>query len=180
MRLDGDIICQQNELHHWQAEGTGSFDDVRSVCSCTALTCDPFHIRAKSRLKRQNRRDTLGTLETEDIGGGTRCSTTMKWYSTDSLHTAQRSPIHIPETNYSDMTKLTEIANHHNVNKKSNLVIIHSKKNSKKGHSIIILVHKKLRKFTNIQGRIHSNACSNEYYEFSFLCYGGGVRCLST
>ena len=82
----------------------------------------------------------ISTLETEDIGGGTRCSTTMKWYSTDSLHTAQRSPIHIPETNYSDMTKLTEIANHHNVNKKSNLVIIHTKKNSKKGHSIITLV----------------------------------------
>ena len=62
MRLDGDIICQQNEIHHWQAESNGSFDDVRSVCSCTALSCDPFHIRAKSRLKQSKYRRRDSTL----------------------------------------------------------------------------------------------------------------------
>ena len=68
MRLDGDIICQQNEVPIWQAaEGPGSLEDIQSVCSCTALTCDPFHIKAKSRLKR-SRRDTLETEE--DLQGG--------------------------------------------------------------------------------------------------------------
>ena len=63
VRLDGDIICQQNEVPIWQAaEGTGSLEDIQSVCSCTALTCDPFHIKAKSRLKR-SRRDTMETEE---------------------------------------------------------------------------------------------------------------------
>ena len=69
-------------------------EDVRSVCSCTAF--DPFHIKAKRRLKKAAKaaRKRRGTLETEDTLGGTRCSTTMKWYSTDSLHTnAQRSPV---------------------------------------------------------------------------------------
>ena len=68
VRLDGDIICQQNEVPIWQAaEGPGSLEDIQSVCSCTALTCDPFHIKAKSRLKR-SRRDTLETEE--DLQGG--------------------------------------------------------------------------------------------------------------
>ena len=63
VRLDGDIICQQNEVPIWQAaEGPGSLEDIQSVCSCTALTCDPFHIKAKSRLKR-SRRDTMETEE---------------------------------------------------------------------------------------------------------------------
>ena len=107
VRLDGDIICQQNEVRPWLTEpsggGSGSVEDVRSVCSCTAF--DPFHIKAKRRLKkaakaaRQHRRETLETEDT--LGGGTRCSTTMKWYSTDSLHTnAQRSPVAVQVCKY--------------------------------------------------------------------------------
>lgn len=101
VRLDGDIICQQNEVRPWQAEpvggGSGSVEDIRSVCSCTAF--DPFRIKAKRRLKKAakaaRKNNRRATLETEaDTLGGTRCSTTMKWYSTDSLHTnAQRSPV---------------------------------------------------------------------------------------
>ena len=55
--------------------------------------------RAKRRLKKAakaaRKNNRRGTLETEaDTLGGTRCSTTMKWYSTDSLHTnTQRSPV---------------------------------------------------------------------------------------
>ena len=93
VRLDGDIICQQNEISPWQAnDGSGSNEDLRSVCSCTAVGCDPFHLRQKRRLK--ERRNTLETEETLGDGPiGTRCSTRMKWYSTDSLHTTQRSPL---------------------------------------------------------------------------------------
>ena len=50
VRLDGDIICQQNEVRPWQAEpvggGSGSVEDIRSVCSCTAF--DPFRIKVGS------------------------------------------------------------------------------------------------------------------------------------
>ena len=102
VRLDGDIICQQNEIRPWLAEGgSGSVEDVRSVCSCTAF--DPFHIKAKRRLKKAAKaaRKRRGTLETEDTLGGTRCSTTMKWYSTDSLHTnTQRSPVAVQVHTY--------------------------------------------------------------------------------
>ena len=96
VRLDGDIICQQNEISPWQAnDGSGSNEELRSVCSCTAVGCDPFHLRQKRRLK--ERRNTLDT-ENETLGDGiglneTRCSTRMKWYSTDSLHTSHRSPL---------------------------------------------------------------------------------------
>ena len=56
-------------------------------------------LKAKRRLKKAakaaRKNNRRATLETEaDTLGGTRCSTTMKWYSTDSLHTnAQRSPV---------------------------------------------------------------------------------------
>ena len=96
VHLDGDIICQQNEIRPYYAEGqsSGSVEDVRSVCSCTAF--DPFRIKARRRLKkaaRAARNQRRGTMETEDTLGGTRCSTTMKWYSTDSLHTKPQSPV---------------------------------------------------------------------------------------
>lgn len=42
MRLDGDIILQQSEVLHWQAEGAGSLEEIRSVCSCTCNSCNPF------------------------------------------------------------------------------------------------------------------------------------------
>ena len=126
VRLDGDIICHQNELQ--QAETNGSYEDVRSVCSCTALNCDPFHLKAKSRLKRQSR----DTLNTEDIDVGTRCSTTMKWYSTDSLHTAQRSPIFVPET----CCSTSDVNNDNHVQSKKNLVIIHAKNQSKSPNDV--------------------------------------------
>ena len=42
MRLDGDVILQQSEVLHWQAEGAGSMVDIRSVCSCTCQSCNPF------------------------------------------------------------------------------------------------------------------------------------------
>ena len=58
------------------------------MCSCTAVACDPFQLRKKARLKARRH-----TLETEETLNETRCSTRMKWYSTDSLHTAQRSPL---------------------------------------------------------------------------------------
>ena len=89
VRLDGDIICQQNEISPWQAnDGSGSKEDLRSVCSCTAVGCNPFLLHRKGRLKERR-----NTLETEETLGGTRCSTRMKWYSTDSLHTIHCSPI---------------------------------------------------------------------------------------
>ena len=78
VRLDGDIICQQNEVPIWQAaEGPGSLEDIQSVCSCTALTCDPFHIKAKSRLKR-SRRDTMETEE--DLQGGLKFGKKQYWH----------------------------------------------------------------------------------------------------
>lgn len=96
VHLDGDIIHNQNEIRPYYAEGqsSGSVEDVRSVCSCTAF--DPFRIKARRRLKkaaRAARNQRRGTMETEDTLGGTRCSTTMKWYSTDSLHTKPQSPV---------------------------------------------------------------------------------------
>ena len=42
VRLDGDVILQQNEVLHWQAEGAGSMEEIRSVCSCTCNSCNPF------------------------------------------------------------------------------------------------------------------------------------------
>ena len=42
VRLDGDVILQQSEVLHWQAEGAGSMEEVRSVCSCTCNSCNPF------------------------------------------------------------------------------------------------------------------------------------------
>ncbi len=42
MRLDGDVILQQNEVLQWQAEGAGSMEEVRSVCSCTCNSWLPF------------------------------------------------------------------------------------------------------------------------------------------
>ena len=42
VRLDGDVILQQSEVLHWQAEGAGSMVDIRSVCSCTCQSCNPF------------------------------------------------------------------------------------------------------------------------------------------
>ena len=66
---------------------------------------------------------------------GTRCSTTMKWYSTDSLYTtaAQRSPINAnnhPEISQMSQVVMSEMAK----SSKNNLVIIH-KKNSVKSSS---------------------------------------------
>ena len=62
-------------------------EDLKSVCSCTAISCDPFHIKAKRQLRKSRRRDTLETEETL----GTRCSTRMRWYSSESL--GQKTPI---------------------------------------------------------------------------------------
>jgi hypothetical protein len=44
VRLDGDIILQQNDVLHWQAEGAGSLEELRSVCSCACDACiyNPF------------------------------------------------------------------------------------------------------------------------------------------
>lgn len=42
VRVEGDIIRQQNEVLNWQAEGAGSMQDIRSVCSCTCNSCNPF------------------------------------------------------------------------------------------------------------------------------------------
>ncbi len=36
------MILQQSEVLHWQAEGAGSMEEVRSVCSCTCNSCVPF------------------------------------------------------------------------------------------------------------------------------------------
>ena len=36
------MILQQSEVLHWQAEGAGSMIDIRSVCSCTCQSCNPF------------------------------------------------------------------------------------------------------------------------------------------
>ena len=103
VHLDGDIIHNQNEIRPYYAEGqsSGSVEDVRSVCSCTAF--DPFRIKARRRLKkaaRAARNQRRGTMETEDTLGGTRCSTTMKWYSTDSLHTKPQSPVAVQVLNF--------------------------------------------------------------------------------
>ena len=86
-RLHGDIILQQSEVSHWQVEGEGSMQEIRSVCSCTCNSCNPF--------QQINRRETdINPLDQEDnefqtVCGdniaGLRCSSTMRWYSTESL-----------------------------------------------------------------------------------------------
>ena len=78
----------------------------------------------------------------------------MKWYSTDSLYTAQRSPINAPGE-ISQMSQVTEMANYATTSKsltsKNNLVIIH-KKNSVKSSSN---QHQKHNYYRSKAGSIH-------------------------
>ncbi len=94
---------QQNEVLHWQAEGTGSMGDVRSVCSCS-LTCEPFRWRQRKRERlRGGRAASINESEAAEVAAaaaGTygsdlnnrRCSTAMRWYSSDSLQTSCPTP----------------------------------------------------------------------------------------
>ncbi|CAB4060176.1 KCNK9 [Lepeophtheirus salmonis] len=41
VRLDGDVILQQNDVIHWQAQEMDIDEEVRSVCSCNG--CYPLH-----------------------------------------------------------------------------------------------------------------------------------------
>ena len=85
--MHGDIILQQNEVSHWQVEGEGSMQEIRSVCSCTCNSCNPF--------QQINRRIIdLNPLDQDDnefqtVGGdniaGLRSCSSMRWYSTESL-----------------------------------------------------------------------------------------------
>jgi hypothetical protein len=61
--------------------------EIRSVCSCTCNSCNPFQ-QINRRQIDINPLDQDGnqfrTVGAENIGG-LRCSSTMKWYSTESL-----------------------------------------------------------------------------------------------
>ena len=88
-RLHGDIILQQSEVSHWQVEGEGSMQEIRSVCSCTCNSCNPFQQINRREIDvnpLDQANNEFNTLAGEKIGG-LRCSTTMRWYSTESLLT---------------------------------------------------------------------------------------------
>ena len=87
--LHGDIILQQNEVSHWQVEDEGSIQEIKSVCSCTCNSCNPFQLINR----REAHINPLDEVENEFqtiVGGeenmaGLRCFSNMKWYSTESL-----------------------------------------------------------------------------------------------
>ena len=89
VRLDGDIILQQNDVLHWQAEGAGSLEELRSVCSCACDACiyNPFQ-RTSERARDSHNPNCNNMIPLIDGSGPTRASTTMRWYSTDSLRTS--------------------------------------------------------------------------------------------
>ena len=88
MRVDGDIIRQQNEVLNWQAEGAGSMQvrslhegslllkevkvvfscrqDIQSVCSCTCNSCIPFQ-QINRRLGQEGCADDEGYDGFDDI-----------------------------------------------------------------------------------------------------------------
>eukprot|EP00096_Caligus_rogercresseyi_P016478 TRINITY_DN9154_c0_g1_i1.p1 TRINITY_DN9154_c0_g1~~TRINITY_DN9154_c0_g1_i1.p1 ORF type:complete len:276 (+),score=92.90 TRINITY_DN9154_c0_g1_i1:222-1049(+) len=51
VRVDGDVILQENDAVHWQAEGMDMEDEVRSVCSCNG--CYPLHRLVYSQQPRE-------------------------------------------------------------------------------------------------------------------------------
>ena len=88
-RLHGDIILQQNEVSHWQVKDEDSMEEIKSICSCTCNSCNPFqHInRRKIHINPLDQFDN--DFQTIFGGGenmaGLRCLSNMKWYSTESL-----------------------------------------------------------------------------------------------
>lgn len=123
VRLDGDIILQQNEVLHWQAEGAGSLEEIRSVCSCTCNSCNPFQqinhryqedhfasftkARTKSKRKysqasRWNSQTSMLTHSERDRGGGTPTTALddccdykerLRQTKADSVHDLRRSTV---------------------------------------------------------------------------------------
>jgi hypothetical protein len=73
VRLDGDVILQQSDVLHWQAEGAGSMEELRSVCSCACDTCivNPF-----GKGPRKTEADSVDNLIEMNEHG--RSSTTMR------------------------------------------------------------------------------------------------------
>ena len=98
VRLDGDIILQQNDVLHWQAEGAGSLEELRSVCSCACDACiyNPFQ-RSSERARDSHNPDCANNMI--PLTDGNRTSTAMRWYSTDSLRTAATTAV-TPGGNY--------------------------------------------------------------------------------
>ena len=88
-RIHGDIILQQNEVSHWQVEDEGSMEELKSVCSCTCNSCNPFQ-QINRRKIHINPLDQVENDFQTIVGGGEnmaglRCLSNMKWYSTESL-----------------------------------------------------------------------------------------------
>ena len=73
VRLDGDVILQQSDVLHWQAEGAGSMEELRSVCSCACDSClyNPFQKKAEGGSSSVN-----NLIEMNENG---RASTTMRY-----------------------------------------------------------------------------------------------------
>ena len=93
LRLHGDIILQQNEVSHWQVEDDGSMQEIKSVCSCTCNSCNPFQ-QINRRKIHVNPLDQVENEFQTLVGGGEnmaglRCLSNMKWYSTESLVAAR-------------------------------------------------------------------------------------------
>ena len=98
VKLDGDIILQQNEVLNWQAEGAGSMQDIRSVCSCTCNSCIPFQqINRRLGQAGDEEDESIHHFDTNiDLEDEDGRSTKMRWYSTDSLRTPHRSRLDTP------------------------------------------------------------------------------------
>ena len=88
-RLHGDIILQQNEVSHWQVEDEDSMEEIKSICSCTCNSCNPFqHInRRKIHINPLDHfdNDFQTIFGSGENMAGLRCLSNMKWYSTESL-----------------------------------------------------------------------------------------------
>eukprot|EP00095_Tigriopus_kingsejongensis_P000486 maker-scaffold233_size243130-snap-gene-0.12 protein:Tk00486 transcript:maker-scaffold233_size243130-snap-gene-0.12-mRNA-1 annotation:"two pore potassium channel protein sup-9" len=74
VRLDGDIILQQSEVLHWQAEGAGSLEEIRSVCSCTCNSCNPFQ-----QINHRYQEDHFTRLATTPSADRGKKKTKTKW-----------------------------------------------------------------------------------------------------
>jgi len=97
VRLDGDIILQHSDVLHWQPEDPESLEEIRSVCSCNCETCvvNPFQRFMPSGSTRpgsdpENGQSEAFIMTREEHPR--RSSTTVRWYSTDTLRTTANTP----------------------------------------------------------------------------------------
>ena len=63
--------------------------EIRSVCSCTCNSCNPFQQvnRREMDINPLDQDNNEFNTNRADEMGDLRCSTTMRWYSTESLRT---------------------------------------------------------------------------------------------